>query len=308
MDQLNLVLHPEVERALSQNAPVVALESTLITHGFPRPDNLKIAQAIEQAVREAGAVPATIAIMAGQILVGLSGDQLLTLAQIDDVRKCSVRDLPIVMAQKYYGATTVAATMVIAHRAGIEVFATGGIGGVHRGSHWDISADLLELSRTPITVICAGMKAFLDLPATLEYLETHMVPVLGYGVAELPAFYSRNSGLPVDIQVDTPAAVARIIQARDALQLRNAILLTVPVPAADEWPQAQTQAIIDQALAEAQAQNIAGKAITPFLLERIAALSGGRSKAANMSLLLNNVRIGAKVAVALCEETAEPTP
>ena len=303
---------------MRQNRPVVALESTLITHGFPRPDNYRIAQAIEETVREQGAVPATIAILEGQLFVGLSREQLARLSEADAVRKCSVRNLPTVLAQKNHGATTVAATMIIAHQAGIQVFATGGIGGVHRnltpgqvnGHHgaqrealinsWDVSADLTELGRTPITVVCAGMKAFLDLPATLEYLETQAVPVVGYGVSELPAFYSCNSGLSLDECVDTPQAVADIVHIRDSLGLNNAILVTVPVPVKDEWPAGQAGPIIEQALVEAFTQQISGKAVTPFLLSRIAELSGGLSKQANESLLINNAKIGAQIAKAYC--------
>jgi pseudouridine-5'-phosphate glycosidase len=311
-------LHPDVEVALRQNRPVVALESTLITHGFPRPDNLQIAQAIEQAVRDQGAVPATVAILDGQFFVGLTNEQLTHLAETDAVRKCSVRDLPLVLAQKGNGGTTVAATMIMAYQAGIQVFATGGIGGVHRnialdrhnGHHaarketliysWDVSADLTELGRTPITVVCAGMKAFLDLPATLEYLETIAVPVLGYGVDELPAFYSRSSGLPLDERVDTPQAMADIIRVRDSLGLSNAILVTVPVPVVDEWPASQAEPIIEKALVEAQTRQISGKEATPFLLSRIAELSGRLSKQANESLLINNARVGAEIAKAYC--------
>ena len=234
-----LHFHPEVEAALANDRPVVALESTLITHGFPQPDNVKIAREIEAAVREQGAIPATIAILAGQIWVGLTDQQLEDLAARKAARKCSVRDLPVALAQKNYGGTTVAATMMLAHRAGIQVFATGGIGGIHRpeplthdetaqiqrafGSEWDVSADLNELGRTPITVVCAGMKAFLALSATLEYLETQAVPVVGYGVDTLPAFYSRNSGLPLEIRADTPTEVAAIIEARNQLQLQNRV-------------------------------------------------------------------------------------
>lgn len=325
MTPYNLHLHPEVEMALKTNKPVVALESTLITHGFPRPDNLRIAQAVEQTVRDNGATPATIAVLDGQVLVGLEAQQLARLAGMAQARKCSVRDLPIIVAQKGCGGTTVAATITMAHRAGIQVFATGGIGGVHRnladyqangaGSRaenqaigpghetngWDISADLTELGRTPVTVVCAGMKAFLDLPATLEYLETQAVTVLGYGVSELPAFYSRDSGLPLDAAVDTPQAVAAIIRARNELGLRNALLVTVPVPSADEWPAAQARQVIAQSLAEARRRGITGKETTPFLLNRVAELSGARSKRANESLLINNARVGAEIAKAYCD-------
>ncbi len=290
----------EVQTALKENKPVVALESTLITHGFPSPKNLSVAKEIEDAVRQEGAVPATIAILNGKITIGLSEAELAHLAA-SDARKCSVRDLPLVVAQKGNGGTTVAATMVIAKQAGIPVFATGGIGGVHRGSNFDISADLMELGRTPITVVCAGMKAFLDLPAGLEVLETNAVPVLGYQTDAFPAFYSRESGLPVDLRVDTPRQVANIIRARDALQLKNTILLTVPVPKAKEWPAGQAQPFIEQALAQAEAQGLPGKEITPFILAKIAELSGGQSMEANIALLLNNARVAAQVAKVLAE-------
>ncbi|HEY85090.1 MAG TPA: pseudouridine-5'-phosphate glycosidase [Chloroflexi bacterium] len=292
--------HPEVESALKENKPIVALESTLITHGFPSPKNLLVAKEIEDAVRQEGAVPATIAILDGQITVGLNEEELSRLAT-SDARKCSARDLPLVIAQKGNGGTTVAATMVIARQAGIPVFATGGIGGVHRGSNFDISADLMELGRTPITVVCAGMKAFLDLPAGLEVLETQAVSVVGYQTDAFPAFYSRESGLPVDLRVDTPPQVANIIRARDALQLSNAILLTVPVPKAKEWPAAQAHPVIEQALGEAEEKGMPGKEITPFILAKIAELSGGQSMGANIALLLNNARVAAQVAIALIE-------
>ncbi|RME76261.1 MAG: pseudouridine-5'-phosphate glycosidase [Chloroflexi bacterium] len=296
---LSFVFHPEVEEALRAHRPVVALESTLITHGFPAPDNLTIAREIEAAVRQAGAVPATIAILEGQITVGLTEAQLEALAASPDVRKCSRRDLPLAVARRENGATTVAGTMVIAHRAGIRVFATGGIGGVHRNHPFDESADLMELSQTPITVVCAGAKAILDLPLTLEVLETNGVPILGYQTDELPAFYSRHSGLPVDVRVDSVAEVVEIIRARDGLGLSAGVLVTVPVPADDEWPAAQAQQVIDQALTEAEQLGITGKAVTPFLLQKIAELSGGRSKQANRSLLLNNARLAARIAQAL---------
>ncbi len=292
-------IHPEVSAALADNTPVVALESTLITHGFPAPQNLEIARRIEQEVRDNGAIPATIAILDGTITIGMDDAQLESLANDPHARKCSVRDLPLVMANHLNGATTVAATMAIAHRAGLRVFATGGIGGVHRGTPFDISADLQELGRTPITVVCAGMKAFLDLPDSLEYLETQAVPVLGYQTHELPAFYSRSSGLPVDECTETPEAVAAIIRARDALKLSAAVLVTVPVPEADEWPASATEVVIAQAQREAETQGIHGKAITPFMLARIAELSGESSLRANISLLLNNARVGALIARAL---------
>ncbi|GAB4534906.1 MAG: pseudouridine-5'-phosphate glycosidase [Anaerolineae bacterium] len=294
-----LVLHPEVQAALDAGQPVVALESTLITHGLPRPKNLEVARAMEATIRDAGAVPATIAILGGQITVGLTDEQLAYLASADQVRKCSRRDLPIAAGRGEDGATTVAGTMRVAHMAGIRVFATGGIGGVHRGHPFDVSADLLELGRTPVTVVCAGAKAILDLPLTLEVLETQGVPLIGYGVDEFPAFYSRSSGLPVDVRCDTPAEVAAIIQARDALGLPGGVLVAVPVPAGDELPSRQAEDAIARALADAEAQGITGKAVTPFLLARVSELTGQASLRANTALLLNNARVASAIAIAL---------
>jgi pseudouridylate synthase len=290
---------PDIRHALDRGQAVVALESTVITHGFPAPDNLQIAQAIEEAVRAEGALPATIAILEGEICVGLTPDQLSQLASAKNVRKCSRRDLSLVVARRENGATTVAGTMIVAHWAGIRLFATGGIGGVHRDQPFDESADLLELGRTPVTVVCSGAKAILDLPLTLEVLETQGVPILGYQTNELPAFYSRRSGLPVDLKVDTPADVADIIRARDGLGLNGGILLAAPIPAEDEWPAAEAQAVINQALADAASNRITGKALTPYLLQRVSDLSGERSKKANAALLLNNARLAAQVALAL---------
>lgn len=290
---------PDVKYALDKGQAVVALESTVITHGFPAPDNLQIAQATEEAVRAEGALPATIAILEGEICVGLSPEQLRQLALAKNVRKCSRRDLPLVVARRETGATTVAGTMIVAHWAGIRLFATGGIGGVHRDHPFDESADLLELGRTPVTVVCSGAKAILDIPLTLEVLETQGVPVLGYQTDELPAFYSRRSGLPVDLKVDTPQEVVDIIRARDGLGLSGGILLAVPVPLEAEWPAAEAQAVIDQALADAAGTRITGKALTPYLLQRVSDLSGERSKKANAALLLNNARLAARVALAL---------
>ena len=278
---------------------MVALESTLITHGLPRPKNLEVARALESAVREGGAVPATIAILGGQITVGLTDEQLVYLAGAQDVRKCSRRDLPIVVGRREDGATTVAGTMMAAHMAGIRVFATGGIGGVHRGHPSDVSADLLELGRTPVTVVCAGAKAILDLPLTLEVLETQGVPVIGYGTDEFPAFYSRSSGLPVDVCCDTPEEIAAIAQARDALELPGGILVAVPIPTEDELPSSEAETAIGRALVEAEAQGITGKAVTPFLLARVSELTGETSLRANVALLLNNARVAAAIAVAI---------
>ena len=278
---------------------MVALESTLITHGLPRPKNLEVARALEATIRESEAVPATVAILGGQITVGLTEEQLVHLAEAEDVRKCSRRDLPIVVGRGEDGATTVAGTMMAAHMAGIRVFATGGIGGVHRGHPFDVSADLLELGRTPVTVVCAGAKAILDLPLTLEVLETQGVPVVGYGTNEFPAFYSRSSGLPVDVRCDTPEEVAAIVRARDALKLPGGILVAVPVPTEDELPASEAEDAIVRALAEAEAQGITGKAVTPFLLARVSGLTGEASLRANVALLLNNARVASAIAGAL---------
>jgi pseudouridine-5'-phosphate glycosidase len=278
---------------------VVALESTLITHGLPRPKNLEVARAMEATIREAGAVPATIAIPGGQITVGLTDEQLDYLAGAENVRKCSRRDLPIAVGLGEDGATTVAGTMMAAHMAGIKVFATGGIGGVHRGHPFDVSADLLELGRTPVTVVCAGAKAILDLPLTLEVLETQGVPVIGFGTDEFPAFYSRSSGLPVDVRCDTPEGVAAIVRAREALELSGGTLVAVPIPPEDELPAAEAEGAILRALAEAEAQGITGKEATPFLLARVAELTGEASLRANVALLLNNARVASGIAAAL---------
>ncbi len=294
---LKLNIHPEVEDALQNKKAVVALESTLITHGFPVPENVVIARKIEETVREQGAVPATIAILKGQIVVGLTDEQLTYLSTAKNVRKCSRRDLPIVLARAEDGATTVAGTMIIAHLAGIQIFATGGIGGVHRGHAYDESADLMEFVRTPVTVVCAGAKAILDLSLTMEVLETRGVPVLGYQTNELPAFYSRHSGLSVDVRVETPQEVVDIIRTRQALKLNTGLLVTVPVPESYEWPAAEAQIIINQALADADAAGISGKAVTPYLLERVSDLSGSRSKKANIALLLNNACVAAQIAL-----------
>lgn len=288
----------ELQRARADGSPVVALESTLITHGLPYPVNVETARALEHEVRSAGAVPATIAIMAGRIHVGLTDDQLLYLGRASGVRKCSRRDLPIAVARKQDGATTVAGTMLLACRAGISVFATGGIGGVHRGHPFDISADIDELGRSPITVVCAGAKAILDLPLTLEALETRGVPVVGYGTDDFPAFYSRSSGLPVDVRCDTPGEVANLMAARRALELPAGLLITVPVSAEHELPADEAERAIAQALREADEQGIHGKNVTPFLLARVSVLTGERSRVANVALLRQNARVAAQIAVA----------
>ncbi len=305
MNTNNLIFLPEVAAALAEGQPVVALESTLITHGLPYPANIETALAMEQAVREEGAIPATIAILDGKIHVGLEKSMIERLVELgaDSVRKCSRRDIPIVVGLKGHGATTVAGTMIIAHMAGIKVFATGGIGGVHRGHPFDISADLSELGRTPVTVVCGGAKSILDLPLTLEVLETQGVPVVGYGTDNLPAFFTRSSGLPIDIRVDTPREAAAVVQARDQLALQQGILITVPVPETDELSSEEAEAAITEATRQADEAGVHGKDVTPFILSRVLELTGGRSRQANIALLINNARIAARIAAALTHLT-----
>ncbi|NJN97198.1 MAG: pseudouridine-5'-phosphate glycosidase [Anaerolineales bacterium] len=295
--QLNFL--PEVKNALEQGRAVVALESTVITHGLPSPENVEVARAVEATVREQGAVPATIAVLRGKITVGLTPEQLIYLGSAKNVRKCSRRDFPIVVARGEDGATTVAGTMMVAHWAGIRIFATGGIGGVHRGQPFDESADLLELGRTPVAVVCAGAKAILDLPLTLEVLETQGVPVIGYQTDEFPAFYSRSSGLPLELRLDTPEEIAAVIKTHDQLSLNAGTLIVQPIPVEAEWPAAEAQGVIEEALRDAAARHITGKTVTPYLLQRVSDLSGERSKTANIALLLNNARLAAQIALAL---------
>ncbi|MCP4538217.1 MAG: pseudouridine-5'-phosphate glycosidase [Chloroflexi bacterium] len=290
---------PEVEQALAKGTPVVALESALITHGFAPPANLEIANQMQATVREEGALPATIAMLDGKPRVGLSDEELTRLASDRTARKVSLRDLSIVTAQGANGGTTVAATMHLAHRAGIRVFATGGIGGVHRGHPEDVSADLLALASIPMVVVCAGAKAILDLLRTLEVLETHGVPVLGYGTDEFPAFYSRNSGLGIDARVETPEEVAQMAQAQTKLGLSAALLTCVPVSKADELATEQVETAIAQAVEEADAKGVSGKTLTPFLLARLVELTDGQARRANEALLLNNARVAARIARAL---------
>jgi pseudouridylate synthase len=299
MDPNLLQIHPEVLDALKHRRPVVALESTLITHGLPYPVNLEVACAMEKAVRDVGAIPATIAVLKGRITVGLTQAELSYLARAHDVRKCSRRDFPIVLAQRGDGATTVAGTMIVAHMAGIRVFATGGIGGVHRGHPFDVSADLMELAQTPVAVVCAGAKAILDLPLTLEVLETHGVPVIGYQCSDFPAFYTRRSGLPLDIRCNTYAEVADILRARETLGFHTGTLVTTPIPEKDELPAPVAEAAIAQALQEAEAGGIRGKEVTPFLLARVSELTHEESRTANIALLENNARVAAHIAQAL---------
>ena len=294
-------LSHEVRDALSIRRPLVALESTVITHGLPWPQNLELARRMEGAVRAGGAVPATIAIVEGEVKVGLSDAELEQLAQAQGVWKVSRRDYAPAVAQKRTGATTVAGTMIAAHWAGIQVFATGGIGGVHRGqgAALDISADLPELARTPVLVVCAGAKAILNLPATLEWLETHGVPVIGYGTNEFPAFYTRESGLPLEARADTPEAAASIVKTMWKLDLTGGALLCVPCPAEAARPAAEMEAAIEQALSDAAAAGVRGKAVTPYLLARVSELTEGHSLTANLALLENNARVAAAVAVAM---------
>lgn len=305
---MNPILHiqPEIAAALAAQQPVVALESTVITHGLPYPQNVETAVSMETAVREGGALPATIAIIQGRIFIGLTAEQIEYLGQKSSrgtVRKCSRRNISITLAEKGDGATTVAGTMILAHLAGIELFATGGIGGVHRGHPFDVSADLSELGRTPVTVVSSGAKSILDLPATIEVLETNGVPIIGYGTAELPAFFARSSGLPVDVRLDSPEEVATVIRAHKKIGLQNGVLVTVPVPAAEACDPAEAEAAIARATAEAEQVGIHGPAATPWLLRRVVELTEGRSLRANVALLRNNGRVAARIAQALCKST-----
>ena len=295
----------EIRDALSSKKPIVALESTVIAHGLPFPHNLATALKLENIIRENGAVPATIAVFDGEFCVGLDKNQIERLATDKKIRKISRRDLPIAVGKKLNCATTVATTSFIAHRAGLKVFATGGIGGIHRGFSRDISADLPELARTPIIVVCSGAKIVLDLPATGEWLETNGVCVLGFGCDEMPAFYSRNSGLSVDERVETAAEVVLIAAARDDLNLPNAILLTVPVPVEFEIDPAELEKILSESLLLADKNKIHGKEITPFLLARMSEKSSGKTLAANIALLENNAKIAAQVAVALSKTVSK---
>ncbi|MCR8547151.1 pseudouridine-5'-phosphate glycosidase [Salipiger sp. P9] len=293
-----LTLSGPVADALARGAPVVALESTIITHGMPWPQNLEMARRVEDTVRTEGAVPATIAVLDGRLCVGLDDAQLEALAQARGVAKLSRADLAVCMAQGGTGATTVAATMIAAARAGIETFATGGIGGVHRGaeSSFDISADLQELAQTPVTVVCAGAKAILDLPKTLEVLETLGVPVIAYGQDQLPAFWSREAGLRAPLRMDTPQAIARAARMRAALALPGGQLVANPIPVEAEIAREILAPVIARATEDAETHGIRGKQLTPYLLQRIFELTEGRSLEANIALVLNNARLGAQIA------------
>lgn len=300
-------LSDEVRQAIDERRPVVALESTIISHGMPHPHNVEMACAVETIVRDHGATPATIAVLDGVCRVGLDPDMIDALATRHDVHKATTRDLPWLVASRSTGATTVAATMHLAALAGIRVFATGGIGGVHRGAatSFDISADLTELAATPVAVVCAGVKSILDIALTLEHLETVGVPVIVYGSDEFPAFYSRSSGHPAPRRLDTPSQTAALLDATwNGLQLRRGICIANPIPAADEIPAADIDELIAAALRDLDAEGITGQAVTPFLLSRIVEQSGGRSLTANISLVKNNAALAADIAAAYATRTA----
>lgn len=291
----------EVAAARAAGKPIVALESTIISHGMPYPQNVQTAREVEQIIRDGGAVPATIAILGGKIRIGLSAEELELLGRSPEAMKISRRDLPYAITSGRIGATTVAATMICAALAGIRVFVTGGIGGVHRGAEtsFDISADLQELARSSVAVVCAGAKSILDIGLTLEYLETHGVPVLSIGQDNFAAFYTPDSGFKADFRIDDPVEQAAFLRTKWALGLAGGVVVSNPVPAAEAMPRAEIDAITEQALAEAAAQGIAGKAVTPYLLARIKALTEGRSLATNIALVKNNARAGAALARAL---------
>ncbi len=294
---------PEVAEALASGRPVVALESTIISHGMPYPQNVETALRVEQIIRENGAVPATIAVIGGRLKAGLSPEEIEYFGKKGRaIAKASRRDLAMLCARGEDGATTVTTTMIIAHMAGIKIFATGGIGGVHRGAQttMDISADLEELAHTPVMVICAGAKSILDLGLTLEYLETRGVPVLGYGTKELPAFYTRHSGFGVDYEVDSPEELARAFKAQGDLGFAGGMLVTNPIPEEYSMPKDVIDAAIDRAIKECEEQGIRGKDTTPFLLARVAELTGGDSLASNIQLVFNNARLAARTASAYC--------
>ena len=307
MTHPDLDIAPEIAQTLAQGGAVVALESTVIAHGMPYPGNLVTARALERIIRTEGAVPATIAVLDGRLKVGLDDAALERLAQSPDMAKASVRDLPVLMAARRDGATTVAATMRIAAMAGIRVFATGGIGGVHRGveASGDVSADLTELAVSPVAVISAGAKAILDLPRTLEMLETLSVPVIGYQCDEFPAFYSRNSGLSIQARAESAEEIAAILAARWRLSDKGGALIANPIPVADEIPAARIEGQIATALKEVGGRGIAGKEVTPFLLARIRDLTRGESQRANVALALNNAQLGAKIARAYSTSSNE---
>lgn len=296
-------LFPEVASALERGAPLVALETTIVTHGMPYPQNVATARAVEAIVRDGGAVPATIAVIGGRIRIGLSHDELEWLGTAKDVMKVSRADLPFAVAAGRHGATTVAGTMLCAALAGIRIFATGGIGGVHRGaeSTMDVSADLEEFARTPVAVVCAGAKALLDLPKTLEALETRGVPVVGYGTDEFPAFWSRTSGLRAPLRLDTPEAIAALLQTQRSLGIRTGMVVANPIPVEHEIPAPEMAGYIERAISESQSAGIRGKAVTPWLLDRLFTITEGKSLTANIALVENNARLATRIAVALAK-------
>ena len=297
-------INPEVLKALQNNQPVVALESTIISHGMPYPKNVETALRVEKVIREHGVLPATIGIINGEPIVGMTPDEIESFGKTKGIAKASRRDLPVIYAKKLWAATTVASTMIIAAQAGIEIFVTGGIGGVHRGAQetMDISADLQELGKTNVTVICAGAKAILDLPLTLEYLETMGVPVLGYQTKELPAFYTRHSGLNVDYEIKDPKEAAQIIFEKRKNNLQGGILITNPIPQEYAMDDAIINNAIEKALKMADEQGVKGKEITPFLLKTVVDLTGGESLESNIQLVLNNAAIGAEIAKEVCKQ------
>ncbi len=289
---------PDVAQARQNAAPLVALETTVLTHGLPYPQNLQLAQDMENVVRQHGAIPATIGILDGIIHVGMDASQIESMITAKKLRKISRRDFAPAIARKESGGTTVAGTLIAAHAVGMPVFATGGIGGVHRSPAYDISADLPELSRTPLIVVCAGAKSILDLPATLEYLETAGVPVVGYQTDEFPAFYSTSSGLPVSARADTPEEVAALAEAHWSLGISSSLLVVVPPPSESALPAGDVEKAIAQALLDAEQQQVRGQAATPFLLDRVSQLTGGATLKANLDLLLENARVAAQISLA----------
>lgn len=291
-----LQLSVEVTRALSLGGPIVALESTVITHGLPQPQNLELARNMEKQVRDAKATPATVAVLDGKIRLGLSDEELVQLSESQSTLKVSHRDFAAAIVKKMNGGTTVAGTMLAAHMSGIKVFATGGIGGIHKESAFDVSTDLKALAETPMIVVCAGAKAILNLPATLEHLETMGVPVIGYRTDEFPAFYSRESGLNVSARLDSPQEIAEFAKAHWSLGLKSAVLVTNPVPETESIPKSEMEPIIAKASVEAMEKEIHGQALTPFLLGRISELTKGKSLKANLALLLNNAKLAGEIA------------
>lgn len=286
----------EISRALKLALPIVALESTVVTHGLPRPQNLTLAGDMESEVRQEGAIPATIAVLDGRIHIGLTEVELKRLASIEKPLKISRRDFAAAVTRKASGGTTVAATMFAAHHAGVRVFATGGIGGVHKEARFDVSADMQALADTPMIVVCAGAKAILDLPATLEYLETMSVPLIGYQTEEFPAFYSRASGLKLSLKLDSPQEIVAFAQAHWGLGMKSGVLVAQPIPPGNAISKEHMDAIIEQASKEAEEKNVRGQALTPFLLQRVDEISGGQALRANLALLLNNARLAAQIA------------